>query len=145
MNHRFAYQDSLQDRITEGMHVMRIALDQQAPYLALATAREASRAALLALGQGALNQTPLRAGKRELALLREVATATSQRFAGRPAERQALVSATLALLGRLFPRPAVAQGRAGNDRPGAGPGGTGDHPPHPKLRQYDGTGRLTLQ
>jgi hypothetical protein len=113
MNRRLAYQDSLQDRIAATMDVMRIALDKQAPYLALATAREAARAALLALGQGALNQSPLRAGKPELALLREVATATSQHLAGRPAERQALVSATLALLDRLFPRPATVEERGG--------------------------------
>src|SRR3954447_9941326 len=102
MDHRLAHQDSLQDRIAEGMQVMRIALDRQAPYLALATAREAARGALPALGRA-----PLRAGKPELALLREVATAMSQHFISRPAERQVLASATLALLDRLFPRPAL--------------------------------------
>ena len=105
MNSRVTYQDSLQDRITEGVALMRVALDKRAPYLALATAREAARTALLALGQA-----PFRPASRELALLREVATATPHRFAGRPGDRQALVSATLDLLERLFPHPAAAGG-----------------------------------
>jgi hypothetical protein len=108
MNRSFAYRETLQDRIAVATDVMRMALDKQAPYLALATAREAARAALLALGEA-----PLRAGKRELNLLREVATVTSRRFAGRPADRQVMVSATLEVLERLFPHPALAEGKGG--------------------------------
>ena len=141
MNHRFVYQDSLQDQFAEGMDAMRIALDQEAPYLALATARETARAALAGAGPRNLEPgvaprrepAPLRAGKQELALLREVATATSQRFASRPAERQALgsASATLALLDRLFPpasaherTPHAPSGRHTQVNDGAAPPGT---------------------
>ncbi|WP_431271463.1 hypothetical protein [Dankookia sp. P2] len=107
MDRRFAYQDSLQDRIAEGIEGMRIALDQQALSLALAAAREAARSALLALGQA-----PGRVGKRDLALLREAATATPQRFANRPDEREVLSRATLELLGRLFADSSAPRRRA---------------------------------
>ena len=109
MNRRFAYQDSLQDRIADGMEVMRVALDQRAPSLALAAAREAARSALLVLGQQAMSQARLRPGTREMSLLRDVATATPQRIDGRAAERQALVSAALEVLEQLFPKPPVQE------------------------------------
>ena len=137
MDRRFAYEDSLEDRIAEAVDVMRLALARQAPYLALATAREAARAALLALGQVALDRA-LSPCKRDLALLRDVATATPQRFTGRQEERQAMVQATLALLDRLFPRPGPAQGgpesrEGGNVRPGAGaPAAPGPGPGVPR-------------
>ncbi|TDH58139.1 hypothetical protein E2C06_34160 [Dankookia rubra] len=99
------HQDSLQDRIIEAVAVTRFALDSQAPRLALAAAREAARAALLALGQVAS-----RPARRDLALLREVATVTPHRLAGRPGDREALVGATLDLLERLFPPPDLQQG-----------------------------------
>jgi hypothetical protein len=126
MDRPLAYQESLQDRITAGVAVMRIALEKQAPYLALATAREAARAALLALGQA-----PLRPGRRELALLREAASTTSHRFVGHPDDRQALVHATLDLLERLFPQPGMAEAGGENSRPGAVPAARRDANPGP--------------
>jgi hypothetical protein len=68
--------------------------------LALAAAREAARSALLDLGEG-----PHRLARRDLALLRELAAASPQHMAGRPAERQALLRAALHILDRVFPRP----------------------------------------
>ena len=148
MDDRFADQHSLQDRIAEGMRTVRFALDQEAPRLALAAVRETARAALLVLGQGrpepgaqepgaqeggaqeggAPGWTPRRPGKADLALLREVATATPQRFADCSAGREALARAALALLDRLFPHPAPAAEHGDEGRPGRPPG-LGRHPP----------------
>lgn len=103
MQHGLGYRDTLQDRTAASLDLMRLALDRDAPHLALAAAREAARAALLALGQA-----PVRTANTELALLREMAAASPQHLAGRPAERQAVLRATLALLDRLFPLAAAA-------------------------------------
>ncbi len=76
------------------------ALERGLPHMALDAAREAARSALLALAAA-----PRRPSAPDLGLLREVASALPRRLAGRPAERLAMIRATLSVVEPLFPRP----------------------------------------
>ncbi len=91
------------------------ALERGLPHMALDAAREAARSALLALAP-----VPRRPLAPDLELLREVAAALPRHFAGRPAERVAMIRATLSVVEHLFPRPPATVGR--NPPGGAGPG-----------------------
>jgi hypothetical protein len=91
------------------------ALERGLPHMALDAAREAARSALLALAAA-----PRRPPMPDLGLLRDMAAASPRHLAGRPAERLAMIRATLAVVQRLFPRPSATVGR--NPPRGAGPG-----------------------
>ncbi len=96
-------EDDRRGRVMAAAAIAGMALERDLPHAALGAAREAARAALLALAQA-----PRRPAGPDLDLLRGVAAAPPQRLAGRPAERLALVRATLAAVDRLFPWPGAA-------------------------------------
>ncbi len=95
--------EDLRDRAMAAAAITGLALEQDLPHMALGAAREAARAALLALAP-----LPRRPFGADLDLLRGMAAAPAQRLAGRPAERLALIHATLAAVDRLFPPPGAA-------------------------------------
>jgi hypothetical protein len=84
--------------------IAALALERDLPHMALDAAREAARSALLVLAAGRHQVSSL-----ELERLRDMAGATSQHLAGRPAERTAMVRAALSvvdsLLSRVSPLP----------------------------------------
>ncbi len=102
-------------RALAAAEITAFALERNLPHMALDAAREAARSALLALAAA-----PRRPSGPDIELLREVAAAPPQHLAGRPAERAALLRATLSAVRRLFPRPPATVGR--NPPRGAGPG-----------------------
>src|SRR4051812_24519025 len=116
-----------QSRVIAAADIMAMALERGAPHLALAAAREAARSALLGLAA-----VPCRPAHVELEILKQVAACSPQYLAGRPTERQATVHAVLAILDRLFPRPAACELRISSARSGL--------PPFAPAR---GTGRLS--
>jgi hypothetical protein len=94
--------DMLEDRrsrVAAAAEIVASALERNLPHMALGAAREAARSALLALAAG-----PRRLSGPDIELLREVAAARPQHLAGRPAERAAVVRATLSVVDRLFPQ-----------------------------------------
>ena len=93
-------------RAAAAADITAFALGRGLPHMALDAAREAARSALLALAAA-----PRRLSGPDLELLREVAAASPQHLAGRPAERAALLRATLSAVERLFPRPPATAGR----------------------------------
>jgi hypothetical protein len=98
--------DMLEDqrsRAVAAADIAAFALERDLPHMALGAAREAARSALLALAVA-----PRRLPDPDLVLLREMAAASPQHLAGRPAERAATVRATLSAVGRLFQQPAPA-------------------------------------
>ena len=90
-------------RAVAAAEIVALALERNLPHMALAAAREAARSALLALGKEAR-----RPAGPDLEFLRDLAAASPQHLAGRPAERQALVRAALSVLDRLFLLPPSA-------------------------------------
>ncbi len=99
-----------EDRRSRAMaatEILALALERNLPHMALAAAREAARSALLALAEA---PPPRRLAGRDFELLKELAASSPQHMAGCPAERQALVRATLSVLDRVFLRP-LANGR----------------------------------
>ena len=99
-------------RAVAAAEITGFALERNLPHMALGAVREAARSALLALAAA-----PHRPSGADLGLLREVAAASPQHLAGRPAERKAMVRAALSVVERLFPRP---QATVGRDRPWSG-------------------------
>jgi hypothetical protein len=99
--------DERWSRAVAAAQLVGLALERDLPHMALAATREAARSALLVLAEG-----PRRLAGPDLALLRELAAAPPQHMAGRPAERQALVRAALAILDRLFLPPPSASWRS---------------------------------
>ncbi len=95
--------------------ITAFALERGLQHMALDAAREAARSALLALAAA-----PHRPPAPDLGLLRDMAAASPQRLAGRPAERLTMIRATLAVVEALFPRPPATVDR--NPPRGAGPG-----------------------
>jgi hypothetical protein len=90
-------------------------LERGLPHMALDAAREAARSALLALAAA-----PRRSPDPDLGLLRDMAATLPRHLAGRPAERLAMIRATLSVVEPLFPRPPATVDR--NPPRGAGPG-----------------------
>jgi hypothetical protein len=86
-------------RAMAAAEIVGLALERDLPHLALGAAREAARSALLAHAA-----VPRRLPGPDLGLLRDMAAAPPQLLAGRPAERTAVVRATLSVVDRLFPR-----------------------------------------
>ncbi len=110
--------DMLEDqrnRAVAAAEITACTLERDLPHMALGAAREAARSALLALATA-----PLRPSGPDLDLLRKVAAAPPQHLAGRPAERLAMIRATLSVVEPLFPRPLATVDR--NPPGGAGPG-----------------------
>ncbi len=99
--------------------ITAFALERDLPHVALGAAREAARSALMALGSA-----PRRLPATDLGLLQDMAAAFPQHLAGCPAERTAMVRATLSVVGRLFPRPPAAACR---DSPRGGGAGRPSH------------------
>ena len=93
-------------RAMAAAEITGLALERDLPHMALGAAREAARSALLALAA-----VPRRPPDSDLDLLRGMAAAPPQHLAGRPAERAAMVRATLAVVDRLFPRPGPVRPR----------------------------------
>jgi hypothetical protein len=91
--------DDPRGRALAAAEIVGMALERDLPHMALGAAREAARSALLALAAVPGPRLP----DRDLGLLRDLAASSPQRFAGRPAERAAVVRATRALVGGLFP------------------------------------------
>ena len=110
-------------RAVAAAEIVALALERDLPHMGLAAAREAARSALMELGTG-----PRRLAGPDLALLRELDAAPPQHMAGRPAERQAVVRAALAILDRLFLLPPSAAWREPARGTGAG---------HPSRRDPD--------
>ena len=102
-------------RVAAAAEITAFALERDLPHMALDAAREAARSALLALAAA-----PHRPPAADLGLLRDMAAALPQRLAGRPAERLAMIRATLSVVEPLFPRPPATVDR--NPPGGAGPG-----------------------
>ena len=102
-------------RVATAAELVGFALERDLPHMALGAAREAARSALLALAAG-----PRRLSGPDIELLREVAAAPPQHLAGRPAERAALLRATLSAVERLFPRPPATAGRPSRRGPDRG-------------------------
>lgn len=126
-----------EDRWSRAMaatEIIALALERNLPHMALAAAREAARSALLALAQA---PPPRRLAGPDLELLKELAASPPQHMAGRPAERQALVRATLSVLDRVFLRPPAAAWR---DPPRGG--GAGQQPYRNPLRKPQTRGGL---
>ena len=101
--------DLLEDqwsRAAAAAEITAFALERGLPHMALDAAREAARSALLALAAA-----PHRPPAPDLGLLRDMAAALPQHLAGRPAERLAMIRATLAVVEPLFPRPPATVGR----------------------------------
>ncbi|MFT8242898.1 hypothetical protein [Roseomonas sp. BN140053] len=86
-----------QDRAVAAVHTASYALNHRLSHLALAGAREAARAALLALAA----KTPRPTGS-DVARLQELASASADHLAGRPAERDAMIRASLSAVTRLI-------------------------------------------
>ena len=102
-------------RAVAAAEITAFALERGLPHMALDAAREAARSALLALAAA-----PHRPPAPDLGLLRDMAAALPRHLAGRPAERLAMVRATLSVVEPLFPRPPATVGR--NPPRGAAPG-----------------------
>jgi hypothetical protein len=96
--------------------ITAFALERGLPHMALDAAREAARSALLALAAA-----PRRPCAPDLGLLRDMAATLPQHLAGRPAERLAMIRATLSVVESLVPRPPATMGPepATGRRPGA--------------------------
>ncbi len=110
--------DLLEDqwsRAAAAAEITASALERGLPHMALDAAREAARSALLALAAA-----PHRPPAPDLGLLRDMAAALPRHLAGRPAERLAMVRATLSVVEPLLPRPPATVDR--NPPRGAGPG-----------------------
>ncbi len=126
-----------EDRRSRAMaatEIVALALERNLPHMALAAAREAARSALLALAEA---PPPRRLAGRDFELLKELAASSPQHMAGCPAERQALVRATLSVLDRVFLRPPAAAWR---DPPRGG--GAGQQPYRNPLRKPQAQGGL---
>ena len=95
-------------RAMAAAEIVALALERNLPHMALAAAREAARSALLALAEA---PPPRRLAGPDFELLKELAASSPQHMAGCPAERQALVRATLSVLDRVFLRPPAAAWR----------------------------------
>ena len=102
-------------RAVAAAEITAFALERDLPHMAVDAAREAARSALLALAAA-----PHRPPAPDLGLLRDMAAASPQHLAGRPAERLAMIRATLSVVEPLFPRPPATGDR--NPPRGAGPG-----------------------
>ena len=102
-------------RAVAAAEITAFALEPDLPHMALDAAREAARSALLALAAA-----PHRPRDPDLGLLRDLAATLPQHLAGRPAERLAMIRATLSVVEPLVPRPPATVGR--NPPRGAGPG-----------------------
>ena len=101
-------------RAVAAAEITAFALERDLPHIALDAVREAARSALLALAAA-----PHRPSAADLGLLRDMAAALPQRLAGRPAERLAMIRATLSVVEPLFPRAPATVDR--NPPRGAGP------------------------
>ena len=124
-------------RAVAAAEIVALALERDLPHMGLAAAREAARSALLELGT-----SPRRLAGPDLALLRELAAAPPQHMAGRPAERQALVRAALAILDRLFLPPPSASWRGPPRGVGAGAIAPPRDPGSPASSPARGSGEL---
>ncbi len=92
--------DLLEDqrcRAVAAADIIALALERNLLHMAMSAAQEAARAAQLVLAAA-----PRRPAGPVVELLREMAAAPPQHLAGRPAEREARVRATLAVVLRLF-------------------------------------------
>jgi hypothetical protein len=110
--------DLLEDqwsRAAAAAEITASALERGLPHMALDAAREAARSALLALAAA-----PHRPPAPDLGLLRDMAATHPRHLAGRPAERLAMVRATLSVVEPLLPRPPATVYRS--PPRGAGPG-----------------------
>lgn len=112
-------------RAAAAADIMVLALERNLPHMALPAAREAARSALLALAAG-----PRVIARQELDVLREMAACPPGHLAGRPADREARIRATLAVLLRLFEEARPLAGRTPPDAAG----GCGDPRPHSHAR-----------
>lgn len=104
-------------RAVAAAEITAFALRRGLPHIALGAAREAARSALLALAA-----VPGRLSGPDLGLLRDMAAASPQHLAGRPAERMAMVRATLSAVDRLFPPRPIAAAAGREPPPGRGVG-----------------------
>ena len=107
MDLRPELREDRRSRAMAATEILALALERNLQHMALAAAREAARSALLALAEA---PPPRRLAGPDFELLKELAASSPQHMAGCPAERQALVRATLSVLDRVFLRP-LANGR----------------------------------
>ncbi len=106
MNQDLCWHESRWNRAVAATDILALALERDALHLALAAAQEAARSALLVLAEA-----PSRLANADRDVLRQMAAASPQHLAGRPAERQAGICSALAILDRLFPRPPICEAR----------------------------------
>jgi hypothetical protein len=99
MNQSLGSNDRQRSRAVTAVTIMAMALERNAPHMALAAAQEAARSALLVLASA-----PRRLAAAELEILTQMAASSPQHLAGRPAERHARVHAAFMILDHLFPR-----------------------------------------
>jgi len=108
MNQSLGSTDRQRSRAVTAITIMAMAmaLERNAPHMALAAAREAARSALLVLASA-----PRHLAAAELEILKQMAASLPQHLAGRPAERHARVHAAFIILDHLFPRAPVCEAK----------------------------------
>jgi len=134
MNQDLCWHESRWHRAVTATDILALALERDASHLALAAAQEAARSALLVLA-GA----PSRLANADRDVLRQMAAASPQHLAGRPAERQAGICSALAILDRLFPRPPTCEART---LPAPAGGGSSEEPGDATLALGSGNCRI---